>query len=1077
MFMKKLYVRLSMTAVLLLMLASVVLAQERTVSGTVNDDTGSPIPGVNVLLKGTTTGTSTDADGKYSLGVSGSDAVLVFSFIGFTTQEVPVGTRTLVDVSLAADVQTLTELVVTGYGTEKKADIIGAVAVVNNKDLMATASPNFSQQLQGRAPGVVASGAGAPGEGAKIRVRGFTSFGNSEPLYIIDGVPTGDPSRVNPNDIESIQVLKDATSASIYGARAAQGVIIITTKQGKAGTMQVTYDGYTGVSYIPSSIQPELINTAEYGQYLKKTIPTGTHPLFGNIADLDPNNYPTAYVVSNNLKSGMDINDPRADPSLYSIEDYGNMYQINHTSPGTNWFDAISRNAPISNHQLGASGGTEKNTYSVGLNYFKQDGIYLNSGYERYAVRVNTQFKPTSFFTFGENLQVISESFQNAQGNGARGEASAWAQAFRMVPYVPVNDIGGGWGGNGIGQSGNGTNPVAQLHRDKDDKRINFKMLGNVFGEVNLFKDLAFRTSFGVEYGNFYSKDNVMKTYERAENTGTTSLNMSYNYNLAWTFSNTLTYNKAFGDHKTKVLLGTEAVKANIGDGINTTNVNTFDFEDPDFISLNTDQATGAGLNSNRGIIRTLSSVFGRIDYSFKDKYLINATVRRDGSSVFGSENRYGTFPAFGVGWRISEEGFMQGVDFISDLKFRGGWGQMGSERNVNAVNQYTTFRSNAGLSNYDISRSQNSLAVGYTAYNASSQATKWETSESTNIGFDAQLFGGKTDFSFSWFNTDTKDLLTDRQPSPFSAILVQPAINIGKMRNRGIEFGWTQHMNITGDLKFDATLTFTHYKNEAVDIDGNPETFIARNASRLNNVWRTQAGHPVSSFYGFELDGFFNTQADLDALEQTDEKIGSWRFKDRTGDGKITDDDRTFIGNPQPDFIMGINLAFTYKNFDLSTFIMWNQGNELYNYTKYWTDMQVFIGGVSKRVLYEGWTPETQSGTLPQLGNGASDGYTATIRSASMDYYIEDGSFLRGRTFQLGYTIPTDVAAKVKLTRARVYFQAQNYFTVTNYSGPDPDISIQSNANAQNTDLQMGLDDSAFPNPRQVLVGVNLAF
>ncbi len=1071
MIMKKIYMRLSMTAALLLMLASVVLAQERTVTGTVTDESGSGMPGVNVLVKGTSTGTATDADGSYAISVSGGDAILVFTFVGYTTDEIPVGTRTTVNIQMTPDIRTLTELVVTGYSSERKADIIGSVAVVDADALMQTPTANLSAQLQGRAPGVIASGAGAPGEGAKIRVRGFTSFNGSDPLYIIDGVPTSDPSRVNPNDIESVQVLKDATAASIYGARAAQGVIIITTKKGKSGAMQVSYDGYVGAAYIPKSTFPDLLDTREYIQYLKVTEPGTTHPLFGDIDAVSLDNYPAMYVVSPGLKSGFAASAPEVDPSLYTIEDYGNIYQINRTSPGTNWFDEATQTGVIQNHQLTASGGTEKNTYSVGLNYFKQEGTYVYSGYDRYALRVNTSFNPVSFFRFGENLQIIRESFQNATGGGARGEASAWAQAFRMVPYVPVYDIAGGWGGNGIGASGNGTNPVAQLYRDKDDTRHNLKLLGNVYAEVMPIKDLTLRTSFGLEYGDFFGKDLVIKTYERAENTGTTALNQNYNYSLAWTWTNTLIYSKTFGDHSTKLLLGTEAVKANIGDGISTQNVNTFDFEDPLFVSLNTDQSTGAGINSTQPVPRTLASIFGRIDYGYKDKYLFNATVRRDGSSVFGSDNRYGTFPAFGVGWRISEESFLQGVDFIEDLKIRGGWGQMGSERNVDPLNQYTTFRSNAGLSNYDITRSQNSLAIGYTAFNASSQATKWETSESTNIGFDATLFGGKTDFSFSWFNTDTKDLLVGRPAPPLGGILRQPAINLGKMRNRGFEFGWTQRGNLTNDIRFDATLTFTHYKNTAVDLDGNPLTFFARNASRLNNVWRTQAGHPVSSFYGYQIDGFFNSQAEVDALDQPDAKVGSWRFRDLDNNGVIDDNDRTFIGNPHPDFVMGINIALTYKNFDFSTFLVWNYGNEIYNYTKYWTDMQVFVGGVSKRVLYEGWNPESGTGTLPQLGDGDTDGYTSFIRSASSDYYVESGSFLRGRTIQLGYSVPSTLANKLKLSRARVYVQGQNFFTITNYSGPDPDISIQGG------DLQMGLDESAYPNPRQFLVGLNLTF
>jgi TonB-linked SusC/RagA family outer membrane protein len=1080
--MKKIYMRLSMSAALLLMLTSVVLAQERTVSGKVTDETGAEMPGVNVLLKGSSVGTATDADGAYQISVPGNDATLVFTFIGYASTEVVVGSRTTVDINLATDVRTLTELVVTGYTTEKKADIIGAVAVVNSKELLQTPTANLSQMIQGRAAGVVSSGAGAPGEGAKIRIRGFSSFSGSNPLYVIDGVPTTDANRVNPNDIESIQVLKDATAASIYGSRAAGGVIIVTTKQGKAGKISITYNGFGGVSYIPKSYHPDVLNTNEYAQYLKISDPDANHPLFGNQGNLDPNNLPAFYVTSKDLKAGFPAGAPEVNPDLYSIEDYGNLYQITPVSQGTDWFDAVTRNAGIQNHYLQASGGSENSTYSVAFNYFDQKGVYVNSGYKRYSVRVNTSFKPNAYIRIGENLQILNESFQNATGNGARGEASAWAQAFRMVPYIPVYDIQGGWGGNGIGSSGNGTNPVAQLYRDKNDKNLNYKMFGNVFAEVDPIKNLTLRTSFGVDMGTYFNKDYVIKTYERAENTGTTALNQTSRYELNWIWTNTLVYSRKFGDHGVKLLAGTEAIKNGIGDGIVTQNVNTFDFEDPDFVNLRTDQGVGQNSSTPNETIqqRTLFSVFGRIDYAFKDKYLFNATLRRDGSSAFGKENTYGVFPAFGVGWRISDEAFMQGIEVIDDLKLRGGWGQVGNQAPVLGVNQYVTFISNPGASNYDINRTQGTLATGYTAFNANNPGTKWETSESTNIGFDATLLDGKFDMSFSYFNVDTKDLLVTRQPPPLGGLLQQPQINLGKMRNRGVEFNITNRGTISESLQYDLGLTFTHFTNTAIDLDGNPETFYSINASRLNNVWRTQAGHPISSFYGYQIDGFFNTQADLDALEMEGERIGSWKFKDLNGDQKITDDDRTFIGNPQPKFIMGLNLGFRYKGFDLSTFLVWNYGNELFNYTKYWTDMRVFVGGVSTRVLYDGWTPENNNATLPQLGSGASDGYTPFIRGASNDYYVEDGSFLRGRTIQLGYTIPSTVASKVGLSNVRIYIQGQNYFTVTNYSGPDPDISIQganASANNQNGDLRMGLDDAAFPNPRQVLVGLNLSF
>lgn len=1070
--MEKLYKGLSITFALMLMLVSMALAQQRLVTGKVMDENGSGMPGVNVLIKSTAQGTATDVDGNFSVAVPNEDAVLVISFVGYTSQEIPVGSRTSIEVQMQPDMTSLQEVVVTGYTSERKADIIGSVAVISNKDLLATPSANLTTQLQGRAPGVVVSGGGEPGAAAKVRIRGFTSFGSSDPLYVIDGVPTRDASRVNPNDIESIQVLKDATSASIYGARAAQGVIIITTKQGTPGQMSITYDGYVGGAYIPKSTFPDLLNTAEYLDYLGRINDPNaaapyTHPLFGTVGNFT---IPDYIVVSPGLKGGFNEGDPEVDPSLYSVprDNYSNIYQILRVSPGTNWFDEVTRTGIIQNHQISANGGSDKNTYAVGLNYFDQEGTYVNSGYQRYAIRVNSSFKPTNFLRFGENLQLIYEDSKNAVGGSVRGEASAWAQSFRMVPYIPVYDIKGGWGGNGIGDSGNGTNPVAQLTRDIDDIRRNYKILGNVYAELEPVKNLVLRTSFGLDYGNFFTKDIVKRTYERAENTQTTGLNVFYNYNIGWTWTNTLTYSASLGNHNLKFLAGTEAIKYG-GDGISTS-ANQFDFEDPLFINLNTDLGASAGTGSIQPTVYTLASYFGRFDYAYNDKYLFNATIRRDGSSKFGPENRYGVFPAFGVGWRISGEPFMQGVSAISDLKLRAGWGQMGSDLNVSPENSFSTFGTHPGLANYDINRSQNSLAVGYAARRFGSTATKWETSETTNIGLDATLADGRVDLSFNFFNTDTKDLLVGRQRSPTEGFGALPAINLGKMRNKGFEFSATTRGR-RGDLQYDVNLNFTHYKNTAIDLDGNPLTFFSRNASRLNNVTRTQAGYPISSFHGYEIDGFFQTQAEIDALEQPNAVVGSWRYKDRNSDGIIDDKDKTFIGNPQPDFIMGINLGLRYRNFDFSTFLVWNYGNELFNYTKYFTEMRVFVGGVSRRVLTEGWTPEKPSGELPYLAPGAANGYTPFIRSTPSDYYIEDGSYLRGRTFQIGYNLPSEVANKIALQGLRVYFQGQNYFTITKYSGADPDINIQGN------DLFMGVDETNYPNSRQFLLGLNLTF
>jgi TonB-dependent starch-binding outer membrane protein SusC len=1068
-------------------LSNQAFAQDITVTGKVTDETGSGMPGVNVLVKGTPNGTATDGNGVYTLSVGSRDAVLVFSFVGYATAEEVVGSRNTIDKQLTPDVETLTELVVTGYTIEKKADIIGSVAVVNSKDLAATPVANLANQLQGRAAGVLVSGGGEPGSSAKVRIRGFTSFGKSDPLYVIDGVPTQDASRVNPNDIESVQVLKDATAASIYGSRAAAGVIIVTTKQGKPGKPSVTYDGYVGSSFIPKSTFPDLVKTPEYVEYLERKLPAGSsHVIFGKVND--GLSIPDYFVVStlpgsgNSFKRPFMAGAPQVNPDLYSVpvDDYSAIYTISKVSRGTNWFKEVTRPGIIQNHQLGLSGGSESATYSIGLNYFNQEGAFKYSGYKRYSLRTNTSFKVNNFFRVGENLQVIHEEFMNAGTNGSsvRGEGSAWAQSFRMVPYIPVHDIGGGWGGNGIGDSGNGTNPVAQLYRDKDDVRRNVKILGNVYGELNPIKDLTVRTSFGLEYGNFYTKDIVKRTYERAENVTSTGLNVNNNFRWTWTWTNTIAYSKTFlDDHSIKLLAGTEAIKSG-GDGLETQNVNGFDFEDPNFINLDTDQAAGFGVRASQPTISALASYFGRIDYAFRDKYLFNATVRRDGYSGFGPANRYGVFPAFGVGWRISAEPFMASQTIFSDLKLRAGWGQMGSQNNVLPQNSFSTFGYHPGLGNYDIGRTQNGTVVGYAPTFYGTNKTKWETSESTNIGFDASLLGGKLDVSFSYFNVETKDLLVERLRNGLETVgNGLPRVNIGEMRNRGIEFDVTNRGNITPDIGYTATVTFTHNRNEATRIDENPSSFISRNASRLTDVIRTTSGEPISSFWGFERNGFFEDQADLDALSQPDAVVGSWRYKDQNGDGVINNDDKVFIGNPQPDFVLGLNIGLTYKAFDLSAFFVWNYGNDLFNYTKYFTHMQGFVGGVHKDVLRKSWSPENTNGSMPILEPGAN-GYTPFIVSTASDFYIESGSYFRGKTLQIGYTLPVDIANKVKFNKARVYVQAQNFFTITDYTGADPDIGIQGgDINNANADLFMGVDESSTPNPRQFIVGLNLTF
>lgn len=1045
---------------------------QRTVSGTVTSDTdGQPLIGASILVKGTGTGTVTDLDGNFSLQVNDDD-VLVVSYTGFTTQEITVGSQTELNVVLAESSTTLSEVVVTGYSSQRKADIIGSVGVIDTKDALTTPSANLAQQLQGRAAGVTVAGSGAPGAGAKVRIRGFTSFGNSAPLYIIDGVPTKNPGTINPNDIESIQVLKDATAASIYGARAAQGVVIITTKGGQAGKVQLSYDGFYGMTRVPTRSYPDMIDTEQYLDYLKRTnTPDYIHPVFGQMSSAT---IPDRIVTSPNFKGGVSANDPRANLDLYDISNYGAAYQIMETSPGTDWFDAILRDAPIQNHQLGLSGGTENATYSASFNFFDQVGAFEHTDYRRYAIRLNTSFKPASWLRIGENVQIINE--QN-DGNRSTGEDSAWGWAYRFVPYIPATDLGGGYGGNAVGQSGNSSNPLAVLARDQNDIRRTWRLFGNTFAEIEPVAGLTVRSSFGIDFSNFYNEDYGYRTYERSENQSITNFGTNNNNNLTWTWTNTATYAKTFGVHDVKVLAGTEAIKfSGYGLGVST---NTFDFENPTFINLNTDQFATPNAYSNIPIDETLFSVFGRVDYIFNNKYLFNATVRRDGTSKIAKEERFGIFPSFGLGWRLSEESFLQGLSWLDDLKIRGGWGQMGSIDNVNASNQFTLFGSNVGSSWYDIGRTNTSAIPGYRAARSGSVTTVWEFSETTNVGLDASFLQGKWNLTVDVYQNNTNDLLVNRIPTGIEPILAQPAINLGQMTNKGFDIS-LNNRNRFGNFSYDATLIFSRYTNEVTDIDGNPETFFSQGGERIDDIVRTKAGQPISSFWGYEIDPndrFFDDQAEIDALEMEGAVIGSWKYVDQNGDGVIDGDDQTWLGSPHPDFVASFNLGLTYKNFDFSFFLVWNQGNELFNNVKYFTDIRAFVGGVSERVVTQDWRPnqDNSAATHPRLAPGAQNGLTTFTSSTSNSFYIEDGSFLRGRTMQLGYNFSPDLISKAGFGSARIYVQAQNFFTITNYSGADPDINISGTIDGDGgSDLRMGVDAGFFPALAQFLIGVN---
>lgn len=1048
---------------------------QKTVTGKVIGPDSKPVADATVNVKGTTTSTTTSVDGAFSIKVPTDASILVISYIGNEPVEVSTAGKDIINVTMVARASGgLDEIVVTGYTTQKKKDIIGAVAVVSPKDLLATPSSNIAMQLQGRAPGVLVSTSGDPGAPAVVRIRGFGSAGNNDPLYIIDGVPTDDASKINPFDVESMQVLKDASSASIYGSRASNGVIIITTKQGKSGRINVNYDGYVGSQIVTDKMTPDMLNTAEYMQYLdKSTDASFKHPVFGQHGAFK---IPDFIINSAAFKGGVAASDPKANPDNYSIGSGFN--QILKTSNGTQWFDELTQPGLINNHQISASGGTEKAVYSIGANYFDQKGSFIHTYFKRYTVRVNSTFKPSKWLRLGENVQV---SYEDRLGGSNRGEGDAWASGFRMVPYIPVYDIKDGWGGNGVGESGNGSNPVANLTRQKNNTNKYTKVFGNVFAEIPFATFLTGRTSFGIDMGNQFVKNISIKTYERSENQGNTQLTEESWYYMNWTWTNTLNFQKVFFEnHDVKLLLGSEAVKNN-SRGLRAFGQN-FDFDTPDFISLNTAVAGSLGDRgiSNYNIGRsTLYSYFARLDYTFKNKYLINGTFRRDGSSRFGANVRYANFPSVGIGWRVSEEGFMKSISWLQDLKLRAGWGQMGSQSNISATNPYSTFISSPGRTNYDINGANSSSSQGYRAGQEGNQDTKWETSETTNFGLDATILNGLFDISIDVYKKDTKDLLVPQFRNGLEPIVDKPNINIGTMRNTGFDIGLNHRKSIGKNFRYDIGITFSRYKNTMTKLN---EEGTPRNVGleRLSNVLRTENGQPISSYYGFVLDGFHNNAADVAATIMPDPAtvtIGSYKYKDLNGDKKIDDKDRTFLGSPHPDFQMGTNLGVNWKGLSLTAFLFWNKGNEIYNYVKYYTDMRAFVGGVSTRVLYDSWTPTNTNAKLPQLGVGANNGYTSFTTSTSNSYYVEDGSYLRLKNLQIGYDLPRSIVSKVKLQGVRIYVQGQNLFTFTKYQGADPDITAISRDPFGLRDYYIGVDLGGFPNTKQYLAGLSVSF
>ncbi|WP_324027998.1 TonB-dependent receptor [Maribacter sp. BPC-D8] len=1001
---------------------------QSTITGTVLDDTGQPLPGANVVEKGTTNGTQTDFDGNYSLNVS-DGATLVFSYIGFKSTQIAVNGQSSVNATLAEDAAALDEVIVLGYSTQTRGDLTGSVASVDVSEATKAPVVNAASALQGRVSGVTVVQNATPGSPPKINIRGFGTSNNTNPLFIIDGLQTDDPfvlNSINPNDIDQMNVLKDG-AAAIYGARASNGVVIITTKGGGYNMDKpiVSVDTYTGFSSVANV--PELLNAQQLGDVLfQSSANDGTafdHPQYGNgssaVVPSSLNGY-TRVVSYDPITRG---------PASATVN-----------PNGTDWIDAITRTAIIQSVAFSVANGEENSKYSLSANYLNNPGNLLNTEYKIGQIRLNSEFK------IGDKIR-IGEHFSTAYSNSKGGNGAQYEEAVRSSPLIPLYDDNGNYAGTGAQGTGNSRSPLAQLGRQSDNFNKTIRILGDVYLSAQLMDGLTFKTTVGGTINSFNTRSFTALDPEHSEPLGTNTLRETNQDGYSWTFTNTLNYKKTFNNSKIDALVGIESVEDG-GKG-KTISRNGFLFETPDFYLLNNGSGT-PNVDGAYDFKTSLYSLFGSATYSYGDKYFVTGTLRNDTSSRFTGDNKSATFPSVSAGWVVSKEDFISSDSALSWFKFKGSWGQLGNQ-SLPASNPTINISSlNEGLANYAIDG--NSIATGAILSSVGNPNLKWETSEAINAGVELGFFNDKLNVDFEWFKIKTKDLIT-QDNSLISTTAIDagaPFVNAGNVENTGFDVTLRYKDETTSGFKYGVDVNFSHYKNEVTDWIS--EFQVGDESYRGGAVSRTQVGEAISTFYGREVIGFTDA--------------GRFEYRDVNEDNVIDDDDRTFIGSPHPDFTYGLNFNLGYKSFDLSLFLQGSQGNDIYNYTKIFTDFPTFVDGNRSVRVLDSWTPTNTNATLPALSNTIQNSETQPN-----SYFVEDGSYLRLKNIQLGYAFSDKIANTIGLDSFRVYLQGTNLLTLTGYDGFDPEIISSVTGN----NLTIGVDSQVVPQSRILTLGFNL--
>ena len=1002
------------------------------VKGVVADDSGLPIPGANVTeLNSKGNGTITNVDGQYSIVVKGPKSVLRFSFIGYTKEDVTVGNKTQIDVQLSEDSKSLDEVVVIGYGTMRKKDLSGAVASIKSEDLMIGNPTSFSQALQGKLAGVqVNSNDGAPGSGMSITIRGANSFStSSQPLYIVDGIPfdagsaptsganennntTSNPlSLINPNDIESIDVLKDASATAIYGSRGANGVVMVTTRQAKEGRTEINLDYSFGIQQSAKTF--DMLNASQYA------------------------------ALHNEMRSnaGLSLNPLFADPESLGA--------------GTDWLSPLFRTAPMHKVNLSILGGNSKINHATSVGYYAQDGIMKNSEFNRLNLQSNISSQILS------NVKVRANVNLSAENRRTQPISTVIQNAMRMLPSISIYDDEGNYNGptGNAELNGDALNPVAIVNEQKYRMK-GFRMLSNISAEWEIIDGLVAKTTGGAELGYEYNNNYIPKYKWGNKEQTNTSQSLSSAYEELYLWDNSLTYDKVFGKHKLNAMIGTsyQEYKKEWMSAAGTGRASEMTTE-----LDNATKATDVGGNSYSW---ALMSYMGRVHYSYDNRYFLTATFRADGSSKFGADNRFGYFPSFSTAWNVSNESFMQDVPWISMLKLRLGYGLTGNQ-NIDAYAFADKLEVN-GVYNFGSQRGFESEQVSLIyPYKLSNPSIKWESVEQYNVGLDIGFLNDRIIANVDFYLKNTNDMLTKKPvPQTSGTSLEQadwPPVNIGKVRNKGIEFNLNTR-NFVGEFTWETNLNMTFNKNEVLKLGG-PEI--------LSGVSLIREGLPINSFYGYKMGGIYQTLDEVFAgvpmenrapdkashNSQVNTSPGDIWFVNVNGDDVINDFDRTVIGNPQPDFIFGFNNQFGYKNFDLSIFFQGSYGNDI------WNGVRVSHEGMESTYnqftsTLNRWNGEGSSNTMPRaIYADPNRNNRASTR------WVEDGSYLRLKNLTFGYRFTQDWLKKIGAKSLRLYLSFDNLWTLTNYSGLDPEVGL------------WGLDYGIYPTSRVYMFGASVKF